>query len=268
MARFFVNKLVSYRYLLFSVVFLSFIMYSFGGLLITENAITGLEAYILFINSKSNIFFFLFCILICMQFPYKDVHIILRCGKRKWLINEMLSMIGVIVLLNTFVLLICVVLFGKSNFNEWSIDFLLCYMEGGSLYEAKLGSIGDLTGWVMFGNPIKAFLTSFLLNTLCGFIVGIICFVFNVYNCHIYGPFATMFLYYIPAIMMRLCVVLGTNSPFFALTYIFDIALLYNLKIGFYGNYFNTMYVFVWYVVIIIVLAELSMEGLKKMEVR
>lgn len=268
MVRFFMNKIVSYKYLFYAIMFASFMLYSFGGLCNIENTITGIEAYVLFINSKSNIFFFLFCVLISMQFPYKDIHIMIRYGKRKWLLNEMISMIGMIVLLNCFVFIICAVLFGGSDFSEWSIDFLLCYMNGGSLYDAKLGSIGDLSGWVMFGNPLKAFLTSFFLNILCGIITGLVCFVFNIHNCHTYGPFFVIFLYYFPSVMVRLCVALKTNNSFIALTYIYDISLLDKLKIGFYGNYFNVMYVLIWYAVIIIGLNELSMQGLKKMEVR
>lgn len=267
MARFFANKLITCKYLLYISVFLSFMIFTFGELIMIENTITGLEAYILFINSKSNIFFFIFCIFISMQFPYRDIHIILRTGKKKWLSSELFSMIGVIVLLNCFVLAVCMCCFNKNNVDEWSIDFLLCYMEGGTLYGAKFGSIGDLTGWVMFSNPIKAFLTSFLLNAFCGVVVGLICFAFNVYNRHIYGPLVVLFLYYIPTSITRLYVISESSNPFIALIYIFDIALLDKLKIGFYGNYFNASYVFIWYLIIIIVLAELSMNGRKKMEV-
>lgn len=229
MARFFINKVASYKYLLYTVVFLTILIYLFGGLITTRTTITWVEAYILFANSKSRLFLLIFCVFVSMQFPYKDIHIMLRIGKKKWLINELVSMLAIIVCINIFVLVVCCVCFEMGDISEWSKDFIISYMEDG-IYGARLGDIGDLTGWVLFGCPVKAALTSFVLMVLGCFVAGLICFIFNGFNRHTYGPFVVIFWYFAPIGIMQLK---ATR-----------------------------------YVVIIMILVVLSMLGQKKMEVR
>lgn len=268
MAKIILSKITTYKYLLYAILFTCFLIYSFGGLIQYENNISGVEAYILFVNSKSNLFMWIFCILFSMQFPYKDIHIIMRTGKLRWFLSEIMSLMWIIIIFNFYIVINCFLFFGVFVCDDWSLDFRLCYMNYGQWQNSNLGTVGDLSGWVVFSTPAQAFIISLALNLLCGIITGLICFIFNVIERHIYGPFIVCFLYFFGGFIDRIFGVLGLKADFINFLKIYDIVLLQNIKIGFYGYYFNYIVVLTWCLILVIVLYELAVSRHKKMEVR
>ncbi len=262
MGRIFLSRVYSSKNFLSFVIFIALMLYLFGGLLIYQNEISGYEAYILFSNSNANRFLWLFFAVISMQFPHRDPHIIIRTGKNRWLINEIISLVMTIFIFNIVIAIFCIMCFGVKSATDWNLDFILFYENGGNWLDAKTGAVGDFSGWVIFHKPYEAFLVSFMYVFLCGVITGLICLVFNMFNKYVYGPCVCVLLYFSKYIYGFLQA--GTTKYLYTeLGKIYEIGQLPNISLAFLGGKFNLTAITIWYIIIILILL-LILEASKK----
>ncbi len=259
-----VSRIVTEKLLSITCLFAVFFLYLIDGLIRYENTITGCEAYILYVNSNSVRFAWFLIVIMSMGFPRKDAHILIRLGKRKWINQEIISLVVATLLFNCFIALACFFIFGGTMTNEWTQDFMLCYMRRGDWLDSRLGVINDLSGWVIFDSPYSTFIKNFFLVSLCGVITALVCFFFNIINKKICGPLIVSVLYYFSFFCKYI------DGDFFAkikIIDIYDMCVLSNINRGFCAGHFDLYFVIGWYVILILWLRKIIMSYDKQMEV-
>lgn len=259
----FIYRVFNSRFIFIVVMMSTFLMFCFGQLVDEQTMLKGVEAYVLYMNSKSSLIYWIACIAIGANYPVNDTYGILRIGRKKWITRESLYLIGQIMILNLCILIVLLINFSGNDISKWSMTSIMM-VNNQSLYGAHLGAIYDITGWIMMNTPEKLCILTFMLRSMCGIIVGVICMAFSMKRKLLYGAFFIALLYYLPVFINR---ILEHTSRLVAIIDIFGMGMLDNISIAFYSQTYSLGFVFGWYTFVIICLYMLINDGSKKVEV-
>ncbi len=239
MLRYIVNRIFSGVFILSAVLLFAFMTFSIGSLRYISD-ISGYEAYLLFMNSESGIIFYIFCIILAMQYPIvdKNDNLIVRLGWKKWMVYEIVSLISVIILYSIMTLAFAILLVPDFS-HKWNTDFLIAMSPIENKFTEHIASVQNMTGWVLYGTISGALMTTFICNTILAVFCGLVVFAFNTKRKAGYGVLIILFIKYIPEIIMQYVFFHGNSltGKIFKYIDLFETAKISNMKMGCYGTY-------------------------------
>lgn len=238
MGRYIVSRSFSGQYFLCVLIMFAFLLFSFGGMC-GNVGISTYEAYILFMNSESDFVFFLLIVYISLGYPMVNgrQNLVMRTGWKRWLLYEIASLFLTVMAFSVTVILEIFLVFPSLS-RKYHVDFFAAFLSGGTGFQANLGRIGNLTGWVLFDSSLKTFFISFLSHTLLAFMCGLLCLLFNMGEKRYYSVLIIAFLKYMPLVMRSLLYNIGRPKAwsFFWNFDFFDIIKVSFMKIKCYGE--------------------------------
>lgn len=239
MLRYINNRIFSGVFVLSIILLFAFMTFSIGSLKYTSD-ISGYEAYLLFMNSESGIIFFIFCIVLAMQYPMVDRNdnMIVRLGWKKWMAYEVASMISVIILYSIITLILTFMIVSDFTY-KWNTEFFIAMSPIDNKFTEHIASVQNMSGWVLYGTISGAMITTFVCNTVLAVFCGLLVVIFNSKRKVTYGILIILFIKYIPQILMQF-LYLSESSLFnrlFKYIDLFGASRISNIKMGCYGTY-------------------------------
>jgi len=260
----FIYRVFNSRFIFIVVLMSTFLLFCFGQVMGEKNMLNGVEAYVLYMNSKSALIYWIACIAIGANFPVNNQYGVLRNGRKKWITREMLYLTGQVLIVNLCILIVLLVNIPGDITHKWSMASVMM-MNNQSLYGVHLGVINDITGWIMMTSPVKLSILTFVLRCMCGVIVSAICMVFSMRGKLVYGTFFVTILYYLPDFISGFYS--QTGQLLVAIIDLFGMGMMDNISIAFYHKTFSLEFVFCWYSFFLVCLYMLITDESKKVEV-
>lgn len=261
MVKYVINRIFTGNFFLCIVLMFAYMLFVFGGM--TGKAdMSGNEAYMLYMNSGSNLTYVILTLLLALDYPLhgSKQNIVMRTGWKRWLIYEMVSLVTAEILFSIAILLIAFLLFPDAG-GSWSLDFCISFFSDGSAFSFNLATVGNMTGWVLYSSVYKAAFFTFAAHTLLGIICGLVCFLFNMGNKKMYAAFVLFFVNYAPDIINEMLLYSGNMQKAQKLSYfdIFEISRISYMKMNCFGGYILPSQVLVWFLLIIVILVQIIM---------
>lgn len=265
------GKICSSDMLICFIALFVFIQFLFGNDVINQNCIDAKEAYILVVNSKSSIAIYIMCMFIAMRYISKyNTMYVLRFGKKKWVIAELSSLIITIITFQLMLVLTCFLWFPRIDIHTWSPTFLVASEMDTGFFRMNVGAVYKFTDWILFSEPMKAFLISLLLHILLGVLIAMICYYCNLYHRIGYGLFVGFALFGMTDILLIYENTFGSmkiDSSFVSLLFLYDNAYIGNLSFGCKTGFLSVPFCILWYFLLIAFFIILIIGNSKKIEV-